>query len=162
MKSIHQRQAAVESRLQTGHWQGDLIMAAYQRSAIATLVERKTRLTLLVRLPGDHSAQAVGNALIEVFAGTPAPMCQALTWDRGNEMFHHQRIESATGLRLPRLQERADRHLLLISQVAGIRLPFAHDQLNPRPTARHRYISNITTSSDDELRKLTNRPEQGG
>lgn len=100
MKSIHQRPPAVESRRQAGHWEGDLIMGAGQRSAIATLVERKTRLTVLVRLPGDHSARSVGDALIEVFTGMPARLRRTLTWDQGNEMFHHQRIETATGLRI--------------------------------------------------------------
>jgi IS30 family transposase len=75
-------------------------MGAGQRSAIATLVERKTRLTVLVRLHGDHSAQSVGDALIEVFMSMPARMRRTLTWDQGNEMFHHQRIEHATGLRI--------------------------------------------------------------
>jgi IS30 family transposase len=100
MKSIHQRPAVVESRRQAGHWEGDLIMGAGQRSAIATLVERKTRLTVLLRLPDDHSAQSVGDALIEVFAGMPARLRRTLTWDQGNEMFHHPRIENATGLRI--------------------------------------------------------------
>jgi IS30 family transposase len=100
MKSIQQRPIAVESRRQAGHWEGDLIMGAGQRSAVATLVERKTRLTVLVRLPGDHSAQSVGDALIEVFTSMPAGLRRTLTWDQGNEMFHHQRIENATGLRI--------------------------------------------------------------
>jgi transposase, IS30 family len=100
MRSIHERPAAVESRRQAGHWEGDLIAGAGQRSAIATLVERKTRLTLLVRLPGDHSAQTVGDALITAFAKLPASLRRTLTWDQGNEMFHHERIERATGLRI--------------------------------------------------------------
>jgi IS30 family transposase len=100
MRSIHERPAAVESRRQPGHWEGDLIAGSGQRSAIATLVERKTRLTLLVRLPGDHSAQTVGDALINAFAKLPASLRRTLTWDQGNEMFHHERIEQATGLRI--------------------------------------------------------------
>jgi IS30 family transposase len=100
MKSIRERPAAVESRRQAGHWEGDLIVGAGQRSAIATLVERKTRLTLLVKLPGNHSAQTVGDALIVAFTKLPAGLRRTLTWDQGNEMFHHERIEKATGIRI--------------------------------------------------------------
>jgi IS30 family transposase len=98
MKSIRQRPAAVEPRRQAGNWEGDLIVGAGQRSAIATLVERKSRFTMLVRLSGDHSARTVGDALIAAFAKLPARLRRTLTWDQGNEMFHHERIEQATGL----------------------------------------------------------------
>lgn len=72
----------------------------WQRSAIATLIERKTRMTVLVKLEGDHSAQTVGDALIGAFSRLPASLCRTLTWDQGNEMFHHQRLESQTGLKV--------------------------------------------------------------
>ncbi len=100
IRPITQRPAHVESRRQAGHWEGDLIVGAMQRSAIATLVERKTRVVKLVRLPGDHSAPTVGDALIAAFTALPAPIRRTLTWDQGNEMFHHARIEAATGLRI--------------------------------------------------------------
>jgi transposase, IS30 family len=100
MKSIHQRPAAARSRRQAGHWEGDLIVGAAQRSAIATLVERKFRLTVLVPVPRDHSAQSVGDALIGAFTKLPGGLCRTLTWDQGNEMFHHQRIEQQTGLKI--------------------------------------------------------------
>jgi transposase, IS30 family len=100
MRSIHDRPKSIDTRRQGGHWEGDLIVGAGQRSAIATLVERKTRTTMLVRLPDDHSAQSVGDALIGAFAQLPAVLCRSLTWDQGNEMFHHQRIEAGTGLKI--------------------------------------------------------------
>ena len=100
MKSIHDRPAAVRSRRQAGHWEGDLIIGAGQRSAIATLVERKFRTTVLVPVPRDHTAQSVGDALIGAFNKLPARLRRTLTWDQGNEMFHHRRIEQQTGLKI--------------------------------------------------------------
>jgi IS30 family transposase len=100
MKSIHERPAAAQSRRQAGHWEGDLIIGAGQQSAIATLVERKFRTTVLVPVRQDHSAQSVGDALIGAFRRLPAALRRTLTWDQGNEMFHHQRIEQQTGLKI--------------------------------------------------------------
>jgi IS30 family transposase len=100
MKSIRQRPRVVESRTQIGHWEGDLIIGAGQRSAIATLVERKARHTILVGIRGGHNAENVGNRLIEIFTGLPLALRRTLTWDQGNELFHHQRIEQATGIRI--------------------------------------------------------------
>ena len=88
------------NRRQAGHWEGDLIVGSQQRSAVATLVERKMRLTLLIRLPHGHSAQHVGDALITTFTQLPVTLRRTLTWDQGNEMFHHERIEAATGLKI--------------------------------------------------------------
>jgi IS30 family transposase len=100
MKSIHQRPAAAQSRRQAGHWEGDLIVGAGQRSAIVTLVERKSRTTVLVPVRQDHTAQTVGDALISTFNVMPVGLRRTLTWDQGNEMFHHQRIEHHTGLKV--------------------------------------------------------------
>jgi IS30 family transposase len=55
---------------------------------------------MLVRLPGDHSAQSVGDALIATLGELPAPLRRSLTWDQGNEMFHHPRIQATTGVRI--------------------------------------------------------------
>ena len=63
LKSIHQRPGVVEARSRVGHWEGDLLVGAGHRSAVATLIERKYRLTLLVPIRGGHSAQNVGDAL---------------------------------------------------------------------------------------------------
>jgi transposase, IS30 family len=61
-------------------------------------VERKFRATVLVPVARDHSAKTVADALIAAFGKLPIPLRRTLTWDQGNEMFHHQRIEQATGL----------------------------------------------------------------
>jgi len=100
MRSIHQRPPAVESRRQAGHWEGDLIVGAGQRSAIVTLVERKFRTTILVPVRSDHTAQSVGDALIGAFSTMPAGLLRTLTWDQGNEMFHHQRVEAHSGVKI--------------------------------------------------------------
>jgi IS30 family transposase len=98
IKPIADRPAGAESRRQAGHWEGDLIIGAGQRSAIATLVERKTRYAVLVSLPHGHAAATVADALIGAFTPLPPGLRRTLTWDQGNEMFQHARIEQATGL----------------------------------------------------------------
>lgn len=100
MKSIHDRPAGVESRREIGHWEGDLIHGCVRGTAIATLVERKTRFTILVPLPLGHSADAVARALIKTFRELPGGLRRTLTWDQGNEMFHHDKVEKRTGLRI--------------------------------------------------------------
>jgi len=100
MKTIHQRPAVVETREQIGHWEGDLIIGGGQRSAIATLVERKSRLTLLLSMREGYSAQQLGDELIATFSRLPPALRRTLTWDQGNEMFQHERIEKTTGMQI--------------------------------------------------------------
>jgi IS30 family transposase len=91
MVSIHDRPAEVESRRVPGHWEGDLVKGTNQKAAIGTLVERTTRLTLLVKLDGltaDDACRAFAKKLRRV----PAVFRKSLTYDRGKEMTDHERL----------------------------------------------------------------------
>lgn len=72
--------------------EGDLIVGRGGRSAIATLVDRRSRYLRLVHLPGDRTANTVRDALIAAFRGIPDRARWTLTWDQGAEMAHHHHI----------------------------------------------------------------------
>ena len=98
MVSISERPAEVEDRALPGHWEGDLILGKNGRSAIGTLVERKTRFTVLLPLPGDHTAVRVRDAMITAMGQIPQLLRKTLTWDQGPEMAEHLKIADALDL----------------------------------------------------------------
>jgi IS30 family transposase len=98
MVNISERPAEVEDRAVPGHWEGDLIMGAGNRSAIGTLVERATRYVILLHLPDGHGADAVQDAMIEAMSRLPQTLRHTLTWDQGKEMANHAAIAAATDL----------------------------------------------------------------
>ncbi|WP_442935355.1 IS30 family transposase [Nesterenkonia sp. PF2B19] len=92
MIMISDRPAEIEDRSVPGHWEGDLIMGAGNRSAIATLVERQSRYVMLCHLPGDHTAETVAAAVTAQISRLPQHLRGSLTWDQGSEMAQHHRI----------------------------------------------------------------------
>ena len=67
-------------------------------TALATLVERMTRYTVLVQLPGRRTMDAVNASLEAAFAQMADPLVRTLTWDQGKEIAGHTELAAATGL----------------------------------------------------------------
>jgi IS30 family transposase len=93
---IAQRPASVNSRKHIGHWEGDTVIGAGHKQAIVTLVERKSGMALLAKVPfkrADLVAQAIEQRLKPYTS-----VAKTLTLDNGKEFSHHQQIDKALGL----------------------------------------------------------------
>ena len=99
MISIHDRPAEIDERLVPGHWEGDLIKGAHNRSAVGTLVERTTLFTVLSRMD-NGSAEAALSGFSHVLNRIEAQQRLSLTYDQGREMAAHQRLTEATGVKV--------------------------------------------------------------
>jgi IS30 family transposase len=111
---ISQRPAEAEDRAVPGHWEGDLIIGT-DRSAIGTLVERRTRFTMLLHLPrlagwgvearvkngpalAGHGAVAMRSVIAAQMTTMPDQLRRSLTWDRGKELAQHAQLKIDTGI----------------------------------------------------------------
>jgi IS30 family transposase len=99
---ISERPVEAADRAVPGHWEGDLVLGL-RGSAIGSLVERKTRFTMLLHLPpmdghgatprvkngpatAGHGAEAVRDSIAATITTLPAQLRKTLTWDQGAEM----------------------------------------------------------------------------
>lgn len=96
--SISERPPEVEDRAIPGHWEGDLISGS-GNTHIATLVERRSRFTVLVKVDGKDTKTVI-RALTREVKRLPSVLRQSLTWDRGSELADHKKFSVATDVQV--------------------------------------------------------------
>jgi IS30 family transposase len=94
--SIHERSKDVEKRKSVGHWEGDLVSGS-NNTHIATLVDRKSRFTIILKLAGKD-AESVHQSLLVTFKKMPMLYRKSLTWDRGMELAKHADLTKEIGM----------------------------------------------------------------
>ena len=81
----------IEDRNEIGHWEGDLVIGKNHKSAIGTIVERKLRYTLIIKLKAKNATEVAKmfskklNQLNPIFK-------KSMTYDNGTEMAKHEVI----------------------------------------------------------------------
>jgi IS30 family transposase len=88
--SIEQRPAIVETRKRLGDWEADTVLGKKSAYALVTLVERKSRFTLLKKIP-RRTAAATKEAIVQLLQPYPRQTL-TITCDNGKEFADHQAI----------------------------------------------------------------------
>ena len=90
---ITERPRHIDDRVEVGHWEGDLIVGK-RCSALATLVERRTRFVVLATLPGGRTAELLNTAVSRQLSQFPPLLQRSLTWDQGKEIAGHEQLRA--------------------------------------------------------------------
>jgi IS30 family transposase len=97
MVSIHLRPPEVDDRVMPGHWEGDFIKGAGNKSSVGVLVERTSRLVLLAKMDDATAASALAGFSAKLNS-IAAPLRRSLTYDQGKEMTRHKELAQRTGV----------------------------------------------------------------
>ena len=97
MLGIHVRPPEVDDRVMPGHWEGDFIKGAGNRSSVGVLVERTSRLVLLAKMVDATAASALAGFSAKLNS-IAAPMRRSLTYDQGKELARHKELTARTGV----------------------------------------------------------------
>jgi len=97
--SIDNRPKHINLRNEIGHWEGDLIIGKNHKSAIGTIVERKSRYTLIVKLKARNSKE-VAKMFSKILNKLNPILKKSMTYDNGTEMARHKEITNKTGMKI--------------------------------------------------------------
>jgi len=98
MINIADRPQQADDRAVPGHWEGDLMIGKYNKTAIGTLVERSTGYAMLVPLPDGYKPEHVVPALTRKIKTLPEQLRRSLTWDQGPEMRDWKQVRVGAGI----------------------------------------------------------------
>jgi len=93
--NISQRPEHIENRQEIGHWEGDLVIGRAQKSAIGTIVERKSRYTLIIGLK-NRTTKSVTRAFAKELNQFDGQLKKTMTYDNGTEMADHKWLSKST------------------------------------------------------------------
>lgn len=158
--SIHLRPPEANDRAFPGHWEGDLIKGAGNRSAVGVLVERSSRLVMLAQLPDATAASAL-QGFTDKLRSIAEPMRKTLTYDNGKEMVRHTELTANTGIRVYFCDPHSPWQRGTCENINGLirqylpkgtdlsiytqqELDAIADRLNSRPRAIHKFHSPIS------------------
>jgi len=96
--SIAERPMAVSSRDEFGHWEGDTLVSRRSKVALCSLVERKSRLLELSRIP-RRSAREIHATVVKRLGVLPESARRTLTLDNASEHVCHEQITASIGTR---------------------------------------------------------------
>jgi len=88
--SIEERPKEVEKRKTLGHWEGDSVVSRKSKVGLNTLVERKTGLVLISKIPNGTS-EVTASTVVNRLKDLP---CKTLTTDNGTENFAYEKIQN--------------------------------------------------------------------
>ena len=97
--NISQRPQHIQLREEIGHWEGDLMIGIGQKSAIGTIVERKTRYTFIVKIENRKSL-TVTQKFAQILNTLPQYIRKTMTYDNGLEMANHKWLANKTGMEI--------------------------------------------------------------
>ncbi len=98
-RPIHARSKSADTRKRLGHLEGDLIVGAYNKSALITLVDRKTRMCWIGPV-ASKKAKDLTAGLTQLLLNIEPRARKTLTWDQGSEIAEWAEIETTTGLKI--------------------------------------------------------------
>jgi IS30 family transposase len=94
--SIAERPPEIGERRDVGHWEADLVMSGAGKTALNVLCERRSRYTLITKLP-DKTALFTRQAILQRLSDFQPSVRQSITYDNGPENTDHQFLNRLLG-----------------------------------------------------------------